>query len=72
MLNMVAPEASYVKISGPIFQNHNFLVGRTIGWKLLPAQELLQIVLDRSLFENLIISNWWSLEIVGHIEKDAP
>ena len=46
MLEMVAPEASYVKISGQILQNHDFLVRGKTGWYLVPAQELLQIFLD--------------------------
>ena len=47
MLETDAPEASYVKISGQIFQNHDLQVGGKFGCHPLPAQEVLQCLVDR-------------------------
>ena len=44
MLQTVALEASYVKISGRILQNRDFQVGGKSGWYLVPAQELQSFV----------------------------
>ena len=57
MLKMVAPEASYEKISGQIFQNHDFLVEGTCGRYIFPAQDLLRIFLDIDFLKT------WSFEV---------